>query len=77
MCLDACIIYNGDAVREKDRIIDYVRGFISQLQQEYVDSKNLLAFNTELIRQKLIQDAMTSSSSHRSNYISWLVYKST
>ena len=77
MYLDACIIYNGDAVREKDRIIDYVRGFISQLQQEYVDSKNLLAFNTELIRQKLIQDAMTSSSSHRSNYISWLVYKST
>ena len=71
MYLDACIIYNGDAVREKDRIIDDLRGVISKLQQEYVDSKHLLAFNTELIRQKLIQDAVTSSSSHRSNYISW------
>ena len=47
---DSCIIYNGDTVREKDTIIDEIREYVSNLSKEFTMSKQLLNFNTELIR---------------------------
>jgi hypothetical protein len=53
--LDSCIIFNGDMVNSNDHFIDELRDFVGRLSKECTVVNDILMFNTELIRQNLIQ----------------------
>ena len=68
--LDSCIIYNGDVVNEKDKYIFDFREYVSKLSGEYKYHTEMLDFNTELTRQRLVQDAKVNCKGNP-NYITW------
>ena len=69
--LDSCIIYNGDKLKEKESLVTDIRTSVSKLTVESGAVKSMLMFNTEILRQKIIQDNNSSRGGQKSQFVSW------
>jgi hypothetical protein len=53
--LDACIIFNGDELNRLRIEVEDLRLYVEKLSRDFSAVKQLLLFNSELIRQRLVQ----------------------
>lgn len=64
--LDACIAYNSHAITSQEEIIDEMRNSVNALSTESALVKAMVAFNVELVRQKVMETVRNNRS-----FVSW------
>jgi hypothetical protein len=64
--LDACIAYNSHAISSQEEIIDEMRNSVNALSTESALVKAMVAFNVELVRQKVMETVRNNRT-----FVSW------
>ena len=64
--LDACIAFNSHAITSQEEIIDEMRNSVNALSTESALVKAMVAFNVELVRQKVMETVRNNRS-----FVSW------
>jgi hypothetical protein len=64
--LDACIAYNSHAITSQEEIIDEMRTSVNALSTESALVKAMVAFNVELVRQKVMETVRNNRT-----FVSW------